>query len=354
MKSLLLLSWVGCCLALIGAVGCNKNTGKPRVAFITNNPESFWTIAEAGAQKAEAEFGVELIFRKPSPGNAATQKVAIDAALDRGVKAIAISVFDPKTQSEYLDEVAARVPLICQDNDAPLTKRLAYLGTDNYAAGRAAGKLVKETLGEAGGTVVIFVGTLESLNAKQRRQGVLDELADRKAPADTSDFPLSPDGEKYGKYTMYSKTYLDQPEGGKRAKENAEDALTKIPADANVCMVGLYAYNPPMILSAIADLKDEARRKRIKIVGFDEDPATLAGIKAGTVHATVVQDPYNFGYAAVKMMASLAKGDRTVLPKGGIQYIPHRIVAKEAGELNGEKRLGVEAFSNELDKLLGK
>ena len=353
MKPLQVLCWVGCCLALIGAIGC-KGSDKPRVAFITNNPESFWTIAEAGAKKAEAEFGVELIFRKPSPGNAAVQREEIEAALNRGVKAMAVSVIDPKTQSGYIDEVAAKIPLICQDNDAPLTKRLAYIGTDNYKAGRAAGKLVKESLGEAGGTVVIFVGSPEPLNARQRRQGVIDELAGRKAPADTSDFEPSPDGEKHGNFTMYTKTYYDQPEGGKRAKENAEDALNRIPADANVCMVGLWAYNPPAILSAASDLKDEARRKRIKIVAFDEDPATLAGIQSGTVYATVVQDPYNFGYVAVKMMASLAKGDKTVLPKGGIEYIPYRIIAKEAGEVNGEKRLGVEAFSKELDQMLGK
>ena len=354
MKPLQVFCWVGCCLTLIGAAGCNKGPNKPRVAFITNNPESFWTIAEAGAKKAEAEFGVELIFRKPSPGNAATQKEEIDAAVNRGVKAMAVSVIDPKTQSEYLDEIAAKIPLICQDNDAPSTKRLAYIGTDNYKAGRAAGQLVKEALGEAGGTVVIFVGSLEPLNARQRRQGVIDELADRKAPADTSEFTPSLDGEKHGNFTMYSKTYLDQPEGGKRAKENAEDALTRIPADANVCMVGLWAYNPPMILSAVSDLKDEARRKRIKIVGFDEDPATLAGIKAGTVYATVVQDPYGFGYEAVKMMAALAKGDKSGLPKDGIKYIPYRIVAKEASVVKGEKRLGVEAFSKELDQMLGK
>ena len=49
-----------------------------------------------------------------------------------------------------------------------------------------------DALGEAGGTVAIFVGTLESLNARQRRQGVIDELAGRPTPADTSEFESSP------------------------------------------------------------------------------------------------------------------------------------------------------------------
>ena len=69
--------------------------------------------------------------------------------------------------------------LITQDNDAPRTRRKLYLGTDNYEAGKAVGKLVKEAMPE-GGTIAIFVGQPDPINAKERRQGVLDELAGKK------------------------------------------------------------------------------------------------------------------------------------------------------------------------------
>ena len=68
------------------------------------------------------------------------------------------------------------MPLIAVDNDAPNSKRLCYIGTSNYEAGRAVGTLVKEALPD-GGTVALFVGLTGSLNAHQRCQGVLDELA---------------------------------------------------------------------------------------------------------------------------------------------------------------------------------
>ncbi len=67
---------------------------------------------------------------------------------------------------------------ITQDSDAPNTHRLAYVGMDNYLAGRTCGKLVKEAMPE-GGEVMIFVGRLGQLNADLRRQGVIDELLDR-------------------------------------------------------------------------------------------------------------------------------------------------------------------------------
>src|SRR6187402_3055347 len=106
MKPLHCMGLTACALLLAAALGCKSDAGKPKVAFVSNNPEAFWNIAEAGANKAAGEVGVTLLFRKPSPGNAATQKEEIDTVINQGVKAIAVSVIDPKNQTDYLDEIA--------------------------------------------------------------------------------------------------------------------------------------------------------------------------------------------------------------------------------------------------------
>jgi ribose transport system substrate-binding protein len=323
---------VGLALALLPA--CQKDSGKTRVAFVSNNPESFWTIAEAGTKKAAAEEDVEVLFRKPAQGDAALQKEIIDTVLGQGVKAIAVSVIAPKDQRAYLDEIAAKVPLITQDNDAPYSKRLCYIGTDNYKAGQAAGRLVKEALPD-GGTIAVFVGDLVPLNAQQRRQGLLDELAGKKDAR----------GEKYGKYRLF-RTYTDQPEGPQKAKENAVDAVTSLQNEDKVCLVGLWAYNPPAILAAV---KDKGKVGKIKIVGFDEDPATLQGIADGAIHGTIVQQPFEFGYQSVKLMAALARGDRSGVPPDGIKHVPHLVVTKDGGK---EGYRPVAQFRDELDRLL--
>jgi ribose transport system substrate-binding protein len=336
MKPLRLLAAPVALLAAVGLPSCqDSGPAKTKVAFVSNNPESFWTIAEAGTKKAAAEENVEVLFRKPAQGDAALQKEHIDTVLGQGVKAIAVSVIAPKDQRAYLDEIAAKVPLITQDNDAPDTKRLCYIGTDNYEAGKAAGRLVKEALPD-GGVVAIFVGDLVPLNAQQRRQGVLDELAGTKDAK----------GETFGKYRLH-KTYTDQPEGPQKAKENAELAVTELQKEKNVCFVGLWAYNPPAILAAV---KDKDKVGQIKIVGFDEDPATLQGIVDGAIHGTIVQQPFLFGYESVKLMAALAKGDKSVIPPSGIRHVPHMVITKEGGK---DRRAVVE-FRDELEKLLGK
>src|ERR1043165_8024656 len=107
---------------------------------------------------------------------------------------------------------------------------------DNYKAGRAAGKLVKEAL-PGGGKVMLFVGRLEQLNSQQRRQGVIDELVDKpEQPGDRLVFaPL-------GKPVAGAKfIVLDTRTDGfdyARAKANAEDAITANPDIG--CMIGLW------------------------------------------------------------------------------------------------------------------
>jgi ribose transport system substrate-binding protein len=357
MKPLRLLPWLAAGLVLALLPACNRSS-TTKVAFVTNNPESFWTIAEAGAKKAASEEGVELVFRRPSVGEAAKQKEIIDTLLNQGVQAIAISVIDPQAQTHRLNDIAAKVPLITQDNDAPESKRLAYIGTDNYKAGRAVGKLVKKAIPD-GGTVVFFVGDMAALNARQRRQGVIDELAGNPPPADVTKFEITPDGGKAGKYKLYERTWTDQPgDANKNCKENADKAINALKDEKNVCMIGLWAYNPPQILSAVKDAvtKKIIKDGQIKIVAFDENFPTLDGIRDGHIEATVVQQPFEFGYRAVKLMSSLARGDRSKLPPNGIDFVPYKILTKEAGlALEGEpKSEPVGEFRTWLQGILGK
>src|SRR5439155_26550691 len=123
------------------------------------------------------------------------------------------------------------------------------------------------------------------------------------------------------------KIFTDQPEGQSKATQNASDALIQLKDEANVCFVGLWAYNPPACLTA---LELAGKLGKVKIVGFDENPDTLKGVDQGHVFATVVQDPFGFGYESVKVMASLAKGEKYTGEK--VHDIKHRIVTKDGGD----------------------
>ena len=73
------------------------------------------------------------------------------------MQGIAISPVDPDNQTQLINETAGKVLVVTQDSDAPNSNRAFYVGTDNVAAGRQAGELIKEALPQ-GGKIMLFVG----------------------------------------------------------------------------------------------------------------------------------------------------------------------------------------------------
>ena len=118
-----------------------------------------------------------------------------------------------------------------------------------------------------------------------------------------------------------------------------------------VCFVGLWAYNPPALLEAA---KTKGLAKKVKIVGFDEREATLAGIVAGEIEGTVVQDPFNFAYQSVEILAAEKKGDTSKRAKN---TVPHRIITADGKVPEGEKAQGMTTVEFKADleaKMSGK
>jgi ribose transport system substrate-binding protein len=249
----------------------------------------------------------------------------VDSFVKQGMKGIAVSVIEPESQTKALALVAGKVPLITMDNDADQTGRLCYIGIDNYEAGKAAGRLVKKALPN-GGTVGVFIGSVTSANGRARSQGVLDELADQKdAPGVPAKHPLKPDvdGKMFGKYFLVDGEPKTDGGPGDAPYKNAAGILGRVKDLPDLCMVGLYAYNPPAILKAVRELKLVGKAK---IVGFDEDQDTLKAIAAGEIEGTIVQDPFMYGYKSVEALAAKARGDDSKLIREPIRY---RVVTRD-------------------------
>ena len=205
---------------------------------------------------------------------------------------------------------------------------------DNYLAGRMCGQMIKEAIPD-GGEVILFVGRLEQLNARQRRQGIVDELLDRSSDPtryDPTGQPLKGD-----RYTVLD-TRIDQFDFGK-AKPLAQDAIARYPQLK--CMVGLFSYNPPKCLEVV---RHAGKLGQIKIVSFDEERDTLQGITDGEIFGTVVQNPYNYGYDSVRILAALARGEEKALPDSKFVNIPARKITKD----------NVHQFWDELKRLTGR
>ena len=172
------------CIVMACAPGCRK-APEPgpevpaveqqcqwKLAFITNTAASFWRYAHAGINKAEAELGVKVTFLMPPNATVEEQTQYLENLIAQKYDAVAISAIDAENMVPLLDKVAGRMALFCHDSDAPGSKRLAYLGTNNYFAGTVLGKELLRLLPD-GGKIAIFVGRLDAQNARHTLTGLL-------------------------------------------------------------------------------------------------------------------------------------------------------------------------------------
>ncbi len=191
--------------------------------------------------------------------------------------------------------------LITTDSDAPQSKRLAYIGTDNVAAGRQAGEEIKKALPN-GGKIALFVGTMDADNARERVQGIKE--CDRRHQGRAGRRVHRPGGLRQG-----------QGEHGERARQHPDIAL----------LSGLWSYETPLIYDAV---KAAGKAGKVKIVGFDEDQRTLRGISDGTIESTVVQQPYEFGYLSATNIIKTLNGDKSWIPADGKLIVPTKVISK--------------------------
>ena len=91
------------------------------------------------------------------------------------------------------------------------------------------------------------------------------------------------------------------------------------------CMVGFYSYNPPRIYEA---LKAAGKLGQITVIAFDEDPITLGAVREGTIAGTVVQQPFEWGYQGMKLMAKYLEGDKSGIPENKLIIVPTKIIDK--------------------------
>ena len=257
-----------------------------KLAFITNNASEFWKIAAAGVHRFENEGKVQVDIKMPPNGTTEEQNQILENLVSQGYDALAISAIAPKDQVGPINAAAAKTKLITFDSDAPASNRLLYIGTNNFEAGKVAGQQIIKLLPD-GGKMAVFVGTLSADNAAQRLAGIEDAIKG------------------------HNITIVDKREDNTdraKARSNVEDIINAHPDLNLVC--GLWSYNGPAISAAIDAL---GKKGKVLAAVFDEEDGTLKGIEQGTIQATVVQKPFQFGYLSSQWMRDLASNPEKAL-----------------------------------------
>jgi ribose transport system substrate-binding protein len=273
-----------------------------KLAFITNNSSEFWKIAAKGLEKANKELGINVELKMPETGKVEQQKKIIEDLVSQGYHGFAISLISPADEIRDINKASQTINVITHDSDGPMSKRLAYIGTNNYEAGKSLGKQLLAILPN-GGKIAAFVGTLAADNASQRLKGIKDAIA--------------------GSKLEVALTKEDNKDSAK-ARTNVEDVINANPDI--VGLVGLWSYNTPAIVAAV---KASGKADKLKVAGFDEEDGTLQGISEGVVSCTVVQKPFEFGYRSAVLLYQLCTKGAAALPKDPIIDTGVEVVTKD-------------------------
>ena len=256
-----------------------KPTGDISLKIITNGSDPFWDTMGLGLDAGAKAEGVKGSWTPPAGTDNNAQKDTFENTITGNADGIAVSPIDPAAFSPVIDGAIDKgVPVITFDSDAPNSKRLAYVGTNNFEAGKQAGEAAVQ-LFPNGGKLVAFVGNMSADNARQRYEGFV---------AATKDHNI----------TMLQDPYEDDKDMVGRAHRNVADAITKYGDQING-FVGIYAYNGPAIVDEVTKA---GKLGKVKIICFDGVAKTLDNMAHNRVDIAVVQKPYEFGRVSAMLL----------------------------------------------------
>jgi ribose transport system substrate-binding protein len=310
----------------LAASGCSNagSGGEKRIILLTNGNSPFWDAGRAGMQEAEKdlrlhEAGLSAVFEVNNGQPQGQIDKLRQFATQSDVAGVCISAVDAANQrvAELMRELRGKgVQVLTFDSDVDRDHmrdaRFAYLGTDNYAGGRELGRSAKG-LRPSGGAYVTFVGRTGAQNAIERVNGFAEGA-----------------GDKFKKIDNMGDN-MDRT----RARENVRNAMTNHP-EMNT-LVGIWSYNAPAIVDIV---REKENRKSYTIVVFDAEPLAIKQMAEGDIDALVVQNPYQMGYDAVKLMKALIQDDQKTVkemlpnhgqPDGDIYDTGLKVVAPDDG-----------------------
>lgn len=262
-------------LLMTGCAGSPHDPNEKYILVVDNSKIPYWQAAVKGLYQATSEMKVKGEVQGPDGHDPKGEHEAFQRAIAEKPSGILVSVTDASLLTPDINNALAQgIPVLTVDSDAPDSKRLFFVGTDNYNAGVMGGKMAAKLLNGKGNVVVFTMPT--QTNLKDRLQGYETAFADTGV-----------------KITQV----VDMNGNSDIAFDTAKKLLdSKAKVDAFICLEALSC-------PAVADVvnRDNMTGKLV-IVAMDTDPGTVDWINKGVISATIAQKPYTMAYFGTKLV----------------------------------------------------
>jgi ribose transport system substrate-binding protein len=244
-----------------------------------NTRVPYWQTAGAGFARAAGELGVKASLTGPETYDPKAEQEELKHLIALRPAGILISPADPDLMKSDIDAaLAAGIPIITVDADSPSSKRLSFIGTDNYEAGRMGAEILSRSL-QGNGNVAIFTMPGQT-NLGERYRGYMEILT------------------AYPHITLLP--VVDIKGDPQIAYDQTKKLLStpKSKVDAFVCLDALGC-------KGVAKALSEAHIEGKTVIAMDSDPETLDWIRKGVILGTIAQRPFTMGFVGLKMLDEL-------------------------------------------------
>ncbi len=261
---------------------------KPYIALVSKGfQHQFWQAVQAGAEKAAAEFNVDITFEGPdSEANVDQQIQQLQAALDKSPDAIGFAALDSQAATPLLQQARDQgIPVIAFDSGVDSDIPLTTATTDNKAAAAEAAKQMADAIGNEG-EVALVVHDQTSITGKDRRDGFLE----------------------YMEANEPNITIVDVQYGGGDQAVSADLAKAIIASNPN--LKGIFGSNEGSAIGVVQAVKELGLPDgQLVIIGFDSGLAQTDAIRSGLMYGAITQNPIGIGYETVKAAIAALKGE---------------------------------------------
>ena len=276
-----LISFSALCAVAVLTVSCQgpqHSADEKYFLIATNIKLPYWEAAGAGLVRAAGQMQVRAQFVGPDTYDPKAQQAEFQKVVAQKPTGILISPADPELMQPDIDRAIGQgIPVITIDSDARSSKRLLFIGTDNYKAGEIGGQVLAKRLQGKGNVIVLSMP--EQGNLRDRLRGYQDTLAAHPQIkiVEVLDIRGNPG-------TAFDKTM-----------EIMEKRAAKV--DAFLCLEAVACPE-------VAEVLDRKKADKV-VVAMDSDPLTLQWIQKGRITATIGQKPYTMAYFGLKLLDDL-------------------------------------------------
>lgn len=285
-RSILAVAAAVCAVTLSG---CGRHSSAEHFYLVASNIKlAYWQSAQAGLDKVAAEYHVHAEMRGPENFDPQAQVEEFRSVVALKPTGILVSVVDPKLMQPEIDAALARgIPVITIDSDAPNSRRLFFIGTNNIQAGRIGGQALVQKLNGKGN--IVFFTMPGQPNLDDRLTGYENVLA--------------------GSPGIHVADIIDIRGQGTVAFDKTQELLPKTGKDKIDAFVCLEASAG----KEVGEVLKRANAKDRVVIAMDVDKDTLQMVKDGVIAATVSQKPFTMAYFGVKMLDDIYHSPPPVL-----------------------------------------